>query len=90
MDIFRMPLFFQELFKLLIPAVSQTLNDIAPWSFKSGVSVSYSPLALAELSPADFQSLDIMRAYLPDVGPQGKLCPEWGLIPLLLGEYLCA
>lgn len=31
-------------------------NDRAQWPFESGVSVSCSPLALLELSPADFQS----------------------------------
>lgn len=37
-----------------------------------------------ELSPADFQILDIMGAHLPVVGLQGRGYPMWSLNPLLL------
>ena len=50
---------------------------------KSGVSVSYIPLAFLELISTD-SKLDIMEAYLLCVGPRDKGCPMWGLNPLLL------
>lgn len=34
-------------------------SDMACWLFKSGVSVFYSPLALLELSPTDFEILTL-------------------------------
>lgn len=60
-------------------------NDIVQWPFESGVSVSYSLLALPEYTPLIFKvpgvkpclfsKPNVTGSHLPHVGPQSRDCP---------------
>lgn len=57
-------------------------------NFKSRIPVSYSPLALLNISPADFQSQTFWGLVFSEQGPHAR-SPVWGTDPSLLGEDFC-
>lgn len=62
--------------------------EIVCTPFKSGVSISHSPLTFPNISPVGSSKPDVLGAHPSSEGPLGW-DPDVGSDPLLLGENLC-
>lgn len=78
-----------DVFQTAASVLCLRASEIGHGPLKSGVSFSYSPLGLPELTLLIFKA-GHMGAHLPGLDPQYTSCMMWDINPSLLVGELCA